>query len=447
MRSFETNEHLLIEDTRIAQPTLSYAYGAAHVCARYCGFESPPYPPIGQMQHGWIRPEVLVDPQLVIWDDGRAEKEEYHWVNRKSVQDYLRLHGFAHAHATGVGYLYQEPIHVPRLKNSLLVMPGHSLYTTEHDWDFQNYLQEILAVKKDFDTVTVCVHPACMEKGYWVDAFQRAGLETISGAMFAGKNALHRMLWMMSRFEYVTTNLVGTNLAYAAYAGAKVSLYGKFLKVKKSELLNVELFQKQPHVVDLILYLNSEESIRKHYDFLFCEHPKAAKSLEEWGAHNLGIDDKRSPAELCDLFCWPRKKHHPVSQPLAIAEAPVRCSGNGSAEAKLTLDSLGNKSKTLVALRTLALDSNAHAAYELGLIFRLALHHQYEDQQEAFLWFHIAAQNGHPDAQFIVATCLILGEGITADSASAHHWLTIAAANGVKEAEQLIAHLAKSSST
>ncbi len=444
MRYFETNEHRLIEDTRIELPTLSYAYGAAHACARYCGFESPPYPPLGQMQHGWIRPDALINPQLVIWDDGQADKEEYHWVNRKDVQDYLRLHGFINAHATGVGILYQEPVHIPRLKNSLLVMPGHSLYTTEHDWDFQNYLQEILSIKQDFDTVTVCVHPACIEKGYWINAFQKAGLETITGALFAGKNALHRMLWMMNRFEYVTTNFVGTNLAYAAYAGAKVSFYGKFLKVKKHEMLNVELYQKQPHVLDLALMLNSEENIRKHYDFLFCDHPKAAKPLNEWGAYNLGIDDKRSPAELCDFFCWPRKKHHPIPQPISISEPPAPCHGNGEAEAQLTFDNLHNKSKKFPELHALALNGNAHAGYELGIIFRHALCHQYKDIEEAFLWFHIAAKNGHPDAQFIVATCLILGEGITADITSAHHWLTLAAANGVKEAQQVINHLAKS---
>ena len=105
MRSFEDTNAILIEDEDHTLPTLSYAYGAADVAARFCGFEEPPYPPRGVWQHGWVRKDLMVDPAMVIWDDGTTEKDEYHWVSRMEIQEYLRKHGFPLATAIGVPHI------------------------------------------------------------------------------------------------------------------------------------------------------------------------------------------------------------------------------------------------------------------------------------------------------------------------------------------------------
>lgn len=442
MRAFETDGVVLPEDHRTELPTLSYAYGAAHYCARYCGFDVPPSPPRGQMQHGWVRPDCMFDPVYVIWDDGTADPDEYHWISRKDLEGYLRQHGYHRATAIGVGMVYVPDFDVPRLPNSLLVMPGHSLYTTEHDWNFQQYLSEITAIKNDFDHIAVCVHPACLEKGYWIKAFQDAGFEVISGALFAGRHALERMLWMMKRFEYVTGNYPGTNMAYAAYGGAKFSFFGTFLQTDPRDWQNVELFQRRPDVLQNYLRINSEAHIREHYGEFFHAHPKEAQANPEWGRWQLGADNRPSPLALRDLFAWPsgktilplsklpdEQRTAPDPTPLKTEPAQIPTLFSGNAKTDL---------KAFLALRTRAETGDAHAAYELALIFRHGLYHNCIDPQESLVWIRRAAEGGHTDAQFTLGIAYLTGENVEPNRAEAQLWLALAAQGGCEEATKLL---------
>lgn len=440
MRSFETPEHLLIEDSRQQLPDLNYAYGAAYVMACYCGFESPPYPPRGQMQHGWVRPECLVSPVYAIWDGGEARRDEYHWVSRQDIEDYLRGEGYPNTHAIGLGMLYTPVPEVPRLPNSLLIMPGHSLYTTEHDWNFQQYLEQIQRVRDDFDTVTICVHPACMKKGYWVDAFREAGIEIVAGALFAGRHALHRMLWLMRRFEYVTTNFTGTHLAYAGYGGAKLSIYGTYLSLKREELQRVELYQTFPELMDENIRLNSEASMREHYGFLFCEHPRDAKTHEEWGHFQIGGDVKCSPTQIRDLFQWPRQEAFVRLCDKADNERNAQTALEQAAPPLHAASMHAYRPEGIrpafLALRAKAEAGDAYACYELAMLFQCGLFLHYTDDAEAFRWMCRAAEIGHAQAQFITGVAFAIGRGVDQDIPEALARLELAARQGVEVAQE-----------
>ena len=58
-----------------------------------------------------------------------------------------------------------------------------------------------------------------------------------------------------------------------------------------------------------------------------------------------------------------------------------------------------------------------------------------EDVVEASRWFHLAAQQGHVEAQTILGLMYAEGQGVPQDDAQAYAWLNIAAAQGDKDAK------------
>src|SRR5262245_57655149 len=110
-------------------------YGAAHVAAAYCGFKQVPDHLRGCWQHGWIASYRLpLSPQLILgnW----ADPEGYYWVARKDEEECLRSAGFPHVAAIGLPMVYLPPRPIRRRRESLLVMPAHTLAYVTCSWKF-----------------------------------------------------------------------------------------------------------------------------------------------------------------------------------------------------------------------------------------------------------------------------------------------------------------------
>ena len=103
----------------------------------------------------------------------------------------------------------------------------------------------------------------------------------------------------MSQFEFVTSNVIGSHIAYAAAFGAKVSISGPYQKWSRSEYLKEPIYQENPVLLD---YLEMEENIaRENYPFLFVE-PRSAKQHIDWGLEMIGMANKVSSTQLKVLF-------------------------------------------------------------------------------------------------------------------------------------------------
>jgi FkbM family methyltransferase len=287
--------------------SLSCAYGADYVSARYCGFARPPKPPPGIWQHGWGERDFEFDPAIVIggWGSYESVKEtESFWVARKDEEEYLRRCGYRRVKAIGlpIVYLLSHP-HADRIPGSLLVMPAHSLDFTRHDWNFEEYADAIARIRDRFTDVVACVHPACWNRGYWVDAFRQRGIALIQGARGDDQNALTRLQRLLSRFEFVTTNGYGSHLVYASFLGAKVSVFGPYAKFEERDFANAAFFQECPHILRRSVNLMAEYTVRQRYPFFFCE-PDRATDRQEWAAQEVGADCRVPPHELRRLFEW-----------------------------------------------------------------------------------------------------------------------------------------------
>ncbi len=278
-------------------------YGARHILAKYCkaSLNNKPLSHIG-WAHGWI-PDFWneTDPRLVT-SQSLEDKEQLILTSKTSIETYLRSCGYKNTYAIGLPIVYLEKRKIKRIKDSLLVMPAHSLdYTTHNHWKFNEYANEIEKIAKYFKHIYICVHPSCFKKGYWVKEFQAKGYNVIEGISVDDKNALYRLQYLMSTFEYVTTNTFGSHIAYAAYFGAKVSIYGSYAEFKEEDFKDDPFYLQNPDILKPALELTCENRIIKELKHLFVL-PQEATLYQEWGLYEVGEENKKSPEELSSIF-------------------------------------------------------------------------------------------------------------------------------------------------
>lgn len=213
--------------------------------------------------------------------------------------------------------LFNPAIHLQRIPNSLLIMPPHGMsYTTER-WNESRYAEEIRSVIKNFDYTAVCISPNDIEKNSWVNTFSRMGIPIIEGARMNDSNALLRMRSLFNQFEFVTTNSMGSHVAYAAYAGAKVSFFGKYQSLDADSLRDDELFKKHPILLDFVVEHNSEKSVKDRFGFLFCHQPGQAGQAIDIANDWLGRDCMKSPFIVAKMLNWhPKDQIHHFSRKL-----------------------------------------------------------------------------------------------------------------------------------
>lgn len=281
-------------------------YGVKLVAARYCGFPDMPFGYPGEWQHGWHPPEHNLHPELVVGGDGLSRQSRtlrHFWVSRQDQADFLHDHGYTKVTAIGLPIIYVPKPSVERLKNSLLVMPAHSLPDTEHEWDFDAYADYIAEIAPRFSRVVVCVHPSCFARGYWVHAFRERGIAVISGADIFDQNSLYRMAELFSRFDFLTSNSSGSHLVYGAFFNCKPSISGPVPTRRMDDFRNSLIYRNAPDLLPLVFSINSMDSLRAAFPHLFCE-PWSAIDCRPWAEWQIGKQCQKRPDELRRHFRW-----------------------------------------------------------------------------------------------------------------------------------------------
>ena len=207
------------------------------------------------------------------------------YVARKDDEEYLRENGYSHAQAIGLPIVYTEEQPVERIQNSLLIMPAHTSSASGILPNIQNqsYIDALQKIFSSFSLVVACVSPACISNGLWTQLFSDHGIEVIAGANFKDQNGLRRMRALLSTFDYITTNTFGSHLAYGAYFGAKVSIYGPFQNRHADSMYNEPYYREYPHLLTPSIEGGNEPKLREHYPELFVDHPHDALAREGVG--------------------------------------------------------------------------------------------------------------------------------------------------------------------
>ena len=277
-------------------------YGADRVLAEYCDVNDPPPIDYFSWQHGWCTEDrQSVDPLLLVMEPVIDFSKTF-LVARPDEAEYLRLHGLT-ARAIGLPFLYARPLPAVRIPNSLLVMPAHSLEYTRHNWKFDEYVDQIAAISSSFDQVVACIHPSCVRKNYWLPQLERIGIPWVSGAETYDGNGIQRIKTLLHQFEFVTTNILGSHIVYAAASGARVSIFGDFAEYRHEDFAGCEYYNLNPHLLEPVLRIHSEAYVRDRYRDLFCE-PQNAPDKTDWALGQMGASNRLTPREIRRLFGW-----------------------------------------------------------------------------------------------------------------------------------------------
>ncbi len=306
-----TEGNLTREDIECRYPFVKSplkSYGSLHVISQYLSIDNPPADIRGEWQHGHIEPGRNIDPDSVIGGDGvsRFKKNSRYYVAREDQKNYLNSQGYDDVHDIGLPLIYVPQPAVSRVKNSLLVMPFHSIggMKMEREKLEDEYLAYIDSVRGDFSEVICCLHRNDYDQGGWNTKFAERGLETVVGGDPNDGNTYFRLAYLFSRFEYVTGNSWGSHLAYAAYYGAKSSIAGPSPKVHREAYENLTYFKNKPRLLDLLLSSVMEEKRKVAYPFLWCDPWKAEQQID-WAKSQLGESSRLTREKIRQLFDWP----------------------------------------------------------------------------------------------------------------------------------------------
>lgn len=269
--------------------------------------------------HGWIPGYHHVHPAFVAMHKREGQREGYdytsqiddekahtpQWVGRADEAEFLRAHGYRHVTAIGLPIAYLPAPRIARVPGSLLVMPPHSHRSHgEGDPLADEYAAAIAAVASRFSHVFAGINGADLADNQWAAAFRRRGIDVFMTTDQGDPDTLARLRRILATFEYVTTNGFGSHIAFAAYCGANVSVYGPFAEFPPDRIKAVYPARVYPDLAEQAHYLCSERALRQHYPFLFVD-PDRATARREWGAHEVGEPSRVSPETLRTLFGWP----------------------------------------------------------------------------------------------------------------------------------------------
>jgi len=274
-------------------------YGIANIVSREINLPITPRSS-SDWQHGWV---IQGDVKYIEQLTGITSAKK-HLVALDEQEVFLRKNGIK-SKAVGAPFTYIEGIdtQIERQANSLLVMPPHGMPYTNVKWDEETYVKNIDELKKYFDLIVACVHQSCVKKNNWIGTFKKYSIPWVCGAEMHDKNALIRMHRIFKSFEYMTTNTVGSHIAYAAYSGCKVSIYGKYCEFSKEVQMADVAYIERPEMLDHNLLCASEQAIKTKFPFLFV-HPKNATENRKWAYEQLGANNKVSFYELAKHLGW-----------------------------------------------------------------------------------------------------------------------------------------------
>jgi hypothetical protein len=273
-------------------------YGASYIIARQIGKRKPPVS-FAAWRHGWFFSKSVFHPRLL----AKGTRNTMNLMGNQRQVRILKEFGFKNAVAVGLPYIYADTFELQRKSGSLLVMPAHTLPYNEQHWDQETYVAEIVKLKPYFSSIVACIHSACIGHGYWIQEFEKHGIPWIYGADTFDKNALSRANVMFKSFEHMTTNSLGSHVAYAAYSGVKVSVYGPYATPAIDDFRNDPFYKKYPELLRTHVENLQEKVIRCHYPELFSS-PMEATERKAWGAEMVGAAYKRKPQEIAELLGW-----------------------------------------------------------------------------------------------------------------------------------------------
>ncbi len=251
-------------------------------------------------QHAWISNFSNVDPDCIIGQDGRSAnyKGNVFFVARKDQEIFLRNSGFFTSLAIGLPYAYalaNQPRPQLRIQGTLLVMPGgvgghatpeESEKAFMQDADYIDFISEL---RHEFKRIQIVLYGRDIELGRGF-SWEKAGFSILRGADHNDSLSLRRLVSLFSTSEFLTTNGLGSHVAYAAATGCRVSLAGPRPRIDHDRLATLTLYRNRPELLGQEIEINQilERDLEARG---FRVLPVEAQSHLSWGKREIGYEN------------------------------------------------------------------------------------------------------------------------------------------------------------
>ena len=230
------------------------------------------------------------------------------------TQEYMRSCGYEAVTAAGSPILLAEEAARPRRLDSFLVMPSHVLesgsYSAQASDVAARFLNSALEIA-DGGFVLACLHYEDAKRQLWPDQLDKKGIPWVSGAHKWDMNSLVRMVTLMSQFQTVITNDIGSHIIYAWWLGSDVTLLDVGTTIDLSSMLSNEPWlsrhpKQREALAAEILYGDDTYASTLSSHFASTFHALSPEGRRKLASDALGIQDRLSAQEIAHLLGWVR---------------------------------------------------------------------------------------------------------------------------------------------
>ncbi len=295
--------------------SISHAYAADQIVSRYCNLPKRHAIPASWV-HFWISGACTVHPAQVAQHKiigrpsgphlqeviERDKLQQAQWVARPDQAELLHASGYRNVEVVGLPFVYLPDVEVKREPGSLVVMPPHGYVASEAFRKQQAaYADYIAGIQDNFSKVVAVVAAGDHWQGIWSDAFCARDIPVIIGADPGEPDSLLWLKQILSASEFVTTNGYGSQIAYSAACGAKISISGPFAPPDEITLGRSHLVRTYPELLEIQRRNTSEKFLREKFPWLFVA-PWEAQLRTEWGQAEIGVPYRLDPSALRALI-------------------------------------------------------------------------------------------------------------------------------------------------
>ena len=222
-------------------------------------------------------------------------------VASKKQQAILINEGYSNVILGGLPIVYTEDFPVTRKKNTLLASIAHSAESDiQHVLD-HNYLDYLESIRKDWEDIYVSVFGLD-----WSDnmdnAIKSRGLKLLYGAHPFDKSSLNRTKYNFLTVDSVSSNMMGSHIAYAVSCGCKTSLFSELAEYDPNVLPSSSLGYTLQDAERLSRFYQYEYLIER-FPYLF-KNPENGYTDTDLGSLWIGKSFKLNNIELMEALGW-----------------------------------------------------------------------------------------------------------------------------------------------
>lgn len=174
------------------------------------------------------------------------------------------------------------------LGKNLLVFPTHGTDDCKITYSQQNFVDKILEIKNNFDSVSVCVF-------WWniddplVKILKNIGCHIVSAGFREDRNFLSRLKTIIKLSDFIIGDSIGTHVGYCLHLGKPFSYFSTNTEISTDNLGDSE---NQ-------IFINYHSNILKK---TFLNSKEITDEQIEIANHYWGFDQIKSPNEIHDIY-------------------------------------------------------------------------------------------------------------------------------------------------